>query len=208
LISANTLAGRVVGVADGDTLTLLSAGRQQMKVRLNSIDAPEKKQPFGNAAKKALSDKVFNKQVIVETSKIDRYGRSLGTVWVDGRLVNLEMVKTGMAWVYRQYATDPAYYSAENIARKNKIGLWAQSNPIPPWEFRHGDANQNKPATIRPVVLEAQGLQPATSLCQGKRYCKQMTSCEEAVFYLKQCGLHSLDGNGDGVPCNKLCRNP
>jgi micrococcal nuclease len=101
---AGTLTGRVVGVADGDTITVLSSGNQQTKIRLDSIDAPEKKQPFGTVAKQALSDMVFNEQVTIEASTKDRYGRTIGEVWRDSELVNLTMVKSGMAWVYRKYA--------------------------------------------------------------------------------------------------------
>ena len=103
------LTGEVVGVADGDTITVLDADKVQHKVRLTGIDAPEKKQPFGNRSKQSLSDMVFNKIVTVETDKRDRYGRELGKVLAGGKDVNLEQVHAGMAWHYKAYErTQPA----------------------------------------------------------------------------------------------------
>lgn len=135
--------GNVVGVADGDTITVLDADKVQHKVRLTGIDAPEKKQPFGNRSKQSLSDMVFNKTVTVETDKRDRYGRELGKVLAGGKDVNLEQVRTGFAWHYKVYestqsATDrQVYTAAENEAKAAKRGLWADIDPIPPWEWRH-----------------------------------------------------------------------
>jgi len=135
--------GNVVGIADGDTITVLGADKMQHKIRLTGIDAPEKKQPFGNRSKQNLSDMVFNKTVTVETDKRDRYGRELGKVLAGNKDVNLEQVRAGMAWHYKAYertqtATDrQAYTAAENLAKATKRGLWADSEPIPPWEWRH-----------------------------------------------------------------------
>jgi endonuclease YncB( thermonuclease family) len=134
---AQTIAGRVVGVSDGDTITVLGDGNQQSRVRLSQIDAPEKRQDFGQASKQSLSDLVYGKVVTVEVETIDRYGRKVGKVLFAGTDVNLEQVRRGMAWVYRQYAHDPAYYRAENDARSARRGLWSQPNPIPPWQYRH-----------------------------------------------------------------------
>ncbi len=101
---AATITGRVVGVSDGDTITVLDADRTQHKIRLAGIDAPESKQAFGSRSKQNLSDLVFGKDVAVEWDKRDRYQRTLGVVLVDGHDVNLEQVRAGMAWWYRQYA--------------------------------------------------------------------------------------------------------
>jgi endonuclease YncB( thermonuclease family) len=137
------ITGNVVGVADGDTITVLDADKVQYKIRLTGIDAPEKKQPFGNRSKQSLSDMVFNKTVTVETVKRDRYGRELGKVLAGGKDVNLEQVRAGLAWHYKAYertqsATDrQAYADTENEAKAAKRGLWADSDPIPPWEWRH-----------------------------------------------------------------------
>jgi endonuclease YncB( thermonuclease family) len=142
---AELLTGPVVGIADGDTLTVLEVAgdvRMQRKVRLSGIDAPEKKQPFGNVSKQALSDLVWDKTVSVEWSKADRYGRIIGKVLVDGKDVNIEMVRLGMAWVYRKYlgelepADQDAYLAAERAAVADQRGLWRDPEPIPPWEWR------------------------------------------------------------------------
>jgi endonuclease YncB( thermonuclease family) len=133
-----------VGVADGDTITVLGAGNRQTRVRLQGIDAPESRQAFGQASKRNLSDLVFDKQVVVEYEKTDRYGRTLGKVVAFGRDVNLEQVRAGLAWHYKYYQDEqsPAdrqlYADAEAEARGAKRGLWADTNPIPPWDFRRG----------------------------------------------------------------------
>lgn len=205
-VLASTLEGKVVGVSDGDTLTVLLADKRQAKIRLAQIDAPEKKQDFGQAAKKSLSDMVFGKQVIVEYKDEDRYGRVVGKVLVNGLDVNLEQVKKGMAWVYRQYADDQAYYSAEEVARNQSIGIWSQPSAVPPWEFRNGGGKGKAPEvpTISPKV-ESPKEGSSGFACEGKRFCREMNSCDEARFYLNQCGVNRLDGDNDGVPCEKLC---
>jgi endonuclease YncB( thermonuclease family) len=140
--NAATIAGKVVGVADGDTITVLDTDKVQHKIRLAGIDAPEKKQSFGNRSKESLSDMVFDKTVNVETEKRDRYGREIGKVLVNGRDVNLMQVERGMAWFYRQYQREQSpndrtlYEAAEDAARAGKRGLWRDVNPTPPWDFR------------------------------------------------------------------------
>lgn len=130
------LVGKVVGVSDGDTLTLLVGEKLQEKIRLAKIDAPESKQPFGQKAKQALSDKVFGRQVRVVYKERDQYQRIIGTVWLEGREINLEMIKAGLAWHYRTYDQTLAYAEAEAAARQAKLGLWTDRSPVPPWEFR------------------------------------------------------------------------
>lgn len=136
--AAQTIVGRVVSVSDGDTITVLDASNKQTRVRLAQIDAPEKSQDFGQVSKQGLSDLVFGKAVTVEVETVDRYSRSVGKVLVGGTDANLEQVKHGMAWVYRQYAKDAAYFRAEESVRKSRVGLWSKANPTPPWEYRHG----------------------------------------------------------------------
>jgi len=203
------ISGKVVAVTDGDTIKILDNNNVQHKIRLTGIDAPEKSQPFGNASRKYLASMVAGKDVLVETSKNDRYGRVLGKVWVQPRdcpdcgktlNANLAQILAGMAWWYQDYAKDqPAqdrvrYESAVKDARKGKLGLWIEPDPIPPWAWRRG---QRSPAKSEPV---------ADSQCGSKRYCREMTSCAEAKFYLQQCGRSSLDGDSDGVPCESICR--
>ncbi len=134
--TTETLAGKCVAIADGDTLTLLTADKRQVKVRLEGIDAPEKKQPFGNEARQALAELTFGKKISVRISGTDRYGRTLGIVTADRADVNAEMVRRGLAWHYKQFSKDPTLARLETEAREKKIGLWSRSDPVPPWEFR------------------------------------------------------------------------
>lgn len=139
---AETITGRVVGIADGDTVTVLDAQKVQHKIRLAGIDAPEKAQPFGNRSKVSLSDLAFDKMVTVESDKRDRYGREVGKVLVDGRDVNLIQVERGMAWHYKAYEREQSpsdrklYDAAESDAKAARRGLWRDAEPTPPWEFR------------------------------------------------------------------------
>jgi endonuclease YncB( thermonuclease family) len=126
----------VVGVHDGDTLTGVDEDRGQHKIRLDAIDAPELGQPFGQAAKKALSGKVFGKDVIVIPKTTDRYGRTVGHVLIDGRDVNLEMLEEGMAWHYTKYDKNVRLSQAEGEARAAQRGLWQNRDPVPPWDWR------------------------------------------------------------------------
>jgi endonuclease YncB( thermonuclease family) len=193
--------GRVVDVHDGDTITVLRDGNIQVKVRLNQIDAPEIGQPFGQASKKALSKLVFGKTVTVEEAGQDKYGRTIGTVFIDEVNANTEMVKLGMAWVYRKYMKDPYLLELEEAARNQRLGLWNDPAPFPPWEWRH-HKGAIAPAFHTVTPASQQGAQRK---CGTKRFCRQMTSCEEARFYLTQCGVSSLDGDKDGIPCESLC---
>lgn len=195
--------GRVVGVYDGDTVTLLIEGNQQVKIRLAQIDAPESDQAFGQRSKQSLSDMVFNKNIRVEKETIDKYGRTVGTIFVDGLDANREQVKRGMAWAYRKYLHDQSLLQVEDEARRVKIGLWSAPNPMPPWEYRHGGKNGNVTNQVAPKAEPTST--SVNSSCGSKRYCKEMTSCEEARFYLTQCSLSHLDKDGDGIPCEKLC---
>lgn len=136
-VSAVDLSGKVVGVADGDTLTIHIEGSPQVRVRLSAIDAPEKAQAFGAVSKQALSDLCYGKTAQLDVVDTDRYGRKVAEVWCDGVYANGSMVAQGLAWVYRRYAGLRAdLYAAELDARSSRLGLWADANPTPPWEFR------------------------------------------------------------------------
>jgi endonuclease YncB( thermonuclease family) len=136
--TAETLAGKVVGVHDGDTLTLLDDSKRQVKIRLAEIDAPESRQPYGSRSKQELSGLAFGKSAAVQVQDIDRYGRTVGRVTVDGVDVNAEMVRRGAAWVYRKYAKRQFLFTIEQQARDAKAGLWAlpEADRMPPWEWR------------------------------------------------------------------------
>lgn len=199
---AEMLRGKVVGIADGDTLTLLSPGNVQTRIRLFQIDAPEKSQAFGQNAKASLSELVFGRTIDVRVETRDRYGRTVGTLLLEGNDINLEQVRRGMAWVYRQYAKDPVYYKAEEQARQNHVGLWSENEPMPPWVFRHGEkestSEEHKSSTIAPGL--------ATEACDPHRRCRSIQTCEEAMAILSRCGPGLLDGDHDGIPCESLCK--
>ena len=133
----------MVGVTDGDTLTLLDSARTRYKVRLAGIDAPEMDQPFGQRSKRELSRIAFGTDVVVVTTKRDRYGRVVGKVIVNGTDVGLRQIEQGLAWHYKEYMREQAkadrdvYAAAEERARGSGIGLWADNAPTPPWEWRH-----------------------------------------------------------------------
>nr|WP_269091907.1 thermonuclease family protein [Aliarcobacter butzleri] len=130
------LIGKVVKVSDGDTITVLTSDKTQYKIRLNDIDAPEKKQAFGNKSKDNLAKYIAGKTVTVQYQKKDKYKRILGTIYYNNIDINLKQVKDGFAWVYKKYSKNQDYYNAEKLARDNKKGLWIDKNPIAPWEFR------------------------------------------------------------------------
>lgn len=203
------LTGRVVGVSDGDTLTLLTPDRVRHKVRLDQIDAPESGQPWGADARRRLSSAVFNRTVTVRSSGKDRYGRTLGRVEAGGTDVNAAMVRDGAAWAYRQYLTDRRMIRLEADARNADRGLWAlpDSQTTPPWEWRAAKRADARSPTPAPAPgSEAPGRRGAGFSCGPKRLCSQMSSCEEARFHLKQCRTPRLDSDADGVPCESLCR--
>lgn len=160
LADAATLTGHVVGVTDGDTITVLDENNQTHEVRLSNIDAPETSchqrkpsnsdtctetsQPFGKAAKQSLSAILYDRDVRVNLEHGQSYGRAVGTVYVNTLDANLEQIRKGYAWHYLQYAqrqqdvnTFNQYQKAEQAARTNHIGLWKDSNPVAPWDYRH-----------------------------------------------------------------------
>ena len=196
--ASDSFVGEVVAVADGDTVTVLMDNKIQHKIRLAEIDTPEKAQPYGQTAKKALSDYVYRQRVKVEVETTDRYGRIVG--WLirlnDGLNVNQQMVRDGHAWVYTKYSRSRVLRAYEKDAEKNRRGLWAlqPDQRIPPWDWRKMKRSGGGKRT-----------KADTGHCGPKKSCKEMSSCEEAKQYLA-CGLKHLDGNSDGIPCNKLCR--
>ena len=128
--------GKVVSVHDGDTITVLHGKGKKTKVRLEGIDAPETNQPFGESSRKALDDMVYGRVVIVEVVTIDKYGRTVGRVLRNDLNANLEMVRLGLAWRYDAYSQDPALGQAQQLAQANRMGLWRDSHPTPPWVWR------------------------------------------------------------------------
>jgi len=140
--ASKILQGKVVSVADGDTITVLDAEKNQHKIRLQGIDAPEKAQAFGAKSKQALYEMVHGKTVQVSFEKSDKYGRILGKVLLDGQDICHQQIKAGLAWHYKKYQNqqplvDRDDYSASETAAKNeKLGLWSDPRPVAPWDFR------------------------------------------------------------------------
>lgn len=138
VLCAQVLVGKVVKIADGDTFTLLVGGHEQVKVRLDGIDAPEKGQPYANRAKEYLSAMIWNDTTVTVTVvKKDHYGRSVSRVSTDSIPdVNIEMIRAGYAWHYKDYNSDVSYSEAESRARENGVGIWQDSYPVRPQDYR------------------------------------------------------------------------
>ncbi len=200
-LHAETLSGKVVGVHDGDTITLLTKDLKQEKIRLDAIDAPELHQDWGSQAKQALSAKVFGKPATVEYTQHDRYGRIIGKILCDGRDINLEMVKDGMAWHYKQYNKEKVFARAEDEARAARLGLWAGKNPVAPWEFRR----DTKPApAAKPAAAPAPAAQPKAA-APGK---VPGAAAPGTGFWLSDTGKRHRPGCryygiGAGHPCGQ-----
>lgn len=146
--NADTYFGKVVKIADGDTVTILNDQYQQLKVRLAGIDAPERSQAFGKKSKQHLSRLIGGKRIRVETNKTDHYGRLVGVIFYNHRDINLAMVEAGLAWHYKKYQREQSradrqrYSAAEKAARLNRIGLFADNRAMAPWDWRNNKANQ------------------------------------------------------------------
>jgi micrococcal nuclease len=201
---AQVIFGKVVGVTDGDTLTLLDDEKQQHTIRLEGIDSPESGQAFGSSSKEALSRKVFGKSPWTEWRETDKYGRTLGHIYLDGRHINLEMVADGLAWHYKQYSTDPRLANAEVVARGKRLGLWnVSSPPTPPWEFRHPN-----PA---PGIGAVQGLMDRTAEGEVVVYVTRTGKSYHAAgcrFLAKSSSPISLsDARARYKPCS-VCNPP
>ena len=142
LVHAKTLEGLVVGVADGDTITVLDQQKNTYKIRLQGIDAPEKKQAFGEKSKQSLHDLVHSKQVRIEYDKEDKYGRIVGKVTIGDLDICLQQLSLGLAWHYKKYQNEQSvsdravYIDTELKSKSLKLGLWGDDAPMPPWEFR------------------------------------------------------------------------
>jgi endonuclease YncB( thermonuclease family) len=153
-VRADTLEGKVVKIADGDTLTLLTQSNQQVKIRLAGIDAPERKQPFGNRAKQALAKLAFKRYAAIGVETKDRYGRVVGIVFVGDLNVNYELVEQGMAWVYKRYAKDQKLYALEAEAKQAGHGLWSAGSPVEPWLWRKGKRSvELNPSMVTGMII-------------------------------------------------------
>jgi micrococcal nuclease len=133
-------SGRVVGVTDGDSVVVLKEERERIAIRLDGIDCPELGQDFGRRAKQFTSDLLLGRTAEIEPKTLDRYGRTVARVQVEGRDASVEIVRAGYAWHFLRYSSDPVLDAAERSARTGRLGLWLQSDAVAPWEFRAGRA--------------------------------------------------------------------
>ncbi|QLB19286.1 thermonuclease family protein [Mannheimia granulomatis] len=197
----HTLQCKVVAISDGDTLSCL-INKTSLKVRLQHIDAPEQTQPYGTKAKQALANLVFKKNITLKISGYDRYQRMLAVVYDEnGKNINLTLIQQGMAWAYNKEA---GYQQAQDKAQKAKVGLWQAPNPIVPSEWRKGDIQPTHSQAVKKRENFA-NISNAIN-CQTKLSCNQIGNYKMAQHYFHQCGWKELDGNNDGIPCNKLYR--
>lgn len=205
-------SGKVVSIADGDTIRVLHNGKEE-EIRLYGIDTPEIGQAFGQKAKDLTSALVAGRKIEVQQKDVDSYGRTVGLVFVDGNNLNELIVKNGSAWVYQQHCREnfcANWSKLQAKARDQKKGLWGEAIIVPPWEWRH-QSRQTAPEAKPPEIIIGQSAN-ATSAgsrsagqykCDGRVYCSQMTSCQEAKFFLNNCPGTKMDGNNDGIPCER-----
>lgn len=137
LISIHLISGTVIKIADGDTFTILSANNKKERIRLYGIDTPENGQPFSKNARQLLSEFIMGKKVKLDIKYTDRYKRKVAIAYVNDSInINEELLKAGLAWHYKQFDTNPRWDSLEQQAKRNKLGLWKDKNPIAPWKWR------------------------------------------------------------------------
>jgi len=201
---AEVFSAKVIAVIDGDTVLIMRPNHRPEKVRLLNIDAPEKSQAFGTQSTQSLSAMVLKRQVKIEVKAEDHYGRLLGEIAVDDRTVNEEQVKRGMAWEYAGYNKNHRYVILQNEAQQAHRGLWQQTAPQAPWQWRKTHVTTQATNIHRGQKYSADTLFYDAS-CGSKTYCSQMQSCDEALYYLVRCGETTLDKNDDGIPCESLC---
>jgi endonuclease YncB( thermonuclease family) len=222
------LEGTVTRVIDGDSLWLApSAGGAPVELRLQDIDAPEICQPWGTEAKQALQELVLKKAVSVRVSGRDTHGRTLGTLYLDTLNVNRSMVQEGHAWSNRYKFDRGPYVADERMAKALSRGLNRDGGAVMPKDFRRdhgpcatgdlaspGGANAAAAPKAAPAVVAAPNAVPVAAgatagpyRCDGRTQCSQMRSCAEATYFLTHCPGVKMDGNRDGVPCEKQwCR--
>jgi endonuclease YncB( thermonuclease family) len=218
--SARSVEGTVLRVTDGDSLWLQpESGGAPVELRLEGIDAPEICQAWGLEAKQALQELVQKRAVNVRVSGHDIHGRTLGTVFVDSLNVNKTLVQEGHAWSSRYKFDRGPYVADERMARALSRGFNRDGGAVMPRDFRQlngpcaqagtSQATPAAPAKAAAAVVAAPMVAPVASgfRCDGRSYCSQMRSCAEATFFLKNCPGVKMDGNGDGVPCERQwCR--
>jgi micrococcal nuclease len=198
----HVMHGKVISITDGDTLKIL-VDNSQVTVRLDGIDAPEAKQSFGDKSKDALAKHVFGKTVRVRTSEKDKYGRTLGTVFVGQQDINAKMVQEGWAWHFKKYSKDENLAKLEIEAREAKRGLWADANALAPWEFRD---RKSEPVAVAPV---ASSTSSATSTPSDEPKLIHWINSKSGVRHNRSCEHYGNTKSGracsptEGKACGK-----
>lgn len=192
-VGAESFVAGSVRVIDGDTLLVWREdARRPVKVRLADIDAPEHAQSFGEASTRSLIELTTGATITIDPVAVDHYGRLVARVFAGDTDINASQVQRGMAWEYSLHHRNQAYAQMEAEARREGYGLWAESNPLAPSEWR-------RQHPFNP-------LQAAPDYRCGQRHrCSQMVTCDEAHYHLTRCGVRGLDPDGDGIPCESLC---
>ncbi|MCU0920829.1 MAG: thermonuclease family protein [Burkholderiaceae bacterium] len=213
-----TVEGKVTRVTDGDSLWLQPAApAAPVELRLEGIDAPEICQAWGPEARTALSELVLGKEVSVKTTGRDTHGRTLGTVFLGSQNINKTLVQEGHAWSTRYKYDRGPYVADERMARALSRGFNRDGGAMMPRDFRNLNGPCQAPAAAAPAPAPgpmlapvAAGSEPATGgrRCDGRTRCSQMTSCAEATWFLKNCPGVEMDGNRDGVPCERQWCKP
>ena len=196
---SQTITGKVTYVSDGDTIHIVS-NNQKYKIRFYGIDTPEKSQSFGLEAKEFTHNKIFGKIVEVEIKDTDRYGRKVGIVHYDkGKDLNFELVQNGYAWWYEQYArNDQQLKMAQDYAERNKLGLWAQSNPVAPWNYRKGNKSTSTTASNQVVSNSIQNVENVVYITRtGKKY--HRSSCRYATKATRSMPRSEAEALGYGA---------
>lgn len=181
---------QVERVVDGDTIEVRANGRP-VTIRIFGIDAPERGQPGGDAARAALAAMIEGHRIDVDALGPDRYGRTVARLDRQGRDVGLSLVRAGHAWQFTRYDNGTALRAAQQFARRNRLGLWAGPAAQAPWQWRAAGRSQ-------PVASRAPG-------CDRLPRCKELASCAAAFDLVARCGPGRLDGDRDGIPCEALC---
>ncbi|MGC2164531.1 MAG: thermonuclease family protein [Gallionella sp.] len=200
---AEQFTARIIAVLDGDTVMLVRNDMPPIKIRLAEIDAPEMAQPGGVDAKRALSEMLLHKSVAVDSHAVDQYGRLVAHLNVDGKQVNELMVSSGMAWEYSHFHRNTHYVALQIKAQAARRGIWRQTAPLPPWQWRKLHAAEFQKNTPHGTMVPMPD--SGVYICGNKHRCSEMNSCDEAYFFFVHCNVKALDSNRDGVPCEKLC---
>lgn len=193
----NLIKVYVTDVQDGDTITFIKSindsKRIAVKGRLYGIDAPELQQEFGTESKNELRKLILNKEVYINESSIDMYGRSIVKIFLNEVYINEELVKNGFAWSYKEYNNNNTLLNTAEIeARSKRLGLWNTSSPIYPSHWRKLRKFGNS------IVIN--------SNCDYTITCSKIKTCDEAMRLLNECNFYFLDGNADGIPCETVCK--